>query len=51
MEALFLWRCCAEMAVSAEAPPVFASSGIIQRAGTIRFILTGAMTGVWRLLK
>ena len=35
---------------SADAPPVFASLGIIHR-GTIRFILTGAMTSFCRLLK
>jgi hypothetical protein len=51
MEALFLWRRCAVMAISADAPLVFASLGIIQRAGTIRFILTGAMTSFCRLLK
>jgi hypothetical protein len=38
------------MAISAEAPLVFASLGIIRR-GTIRFILTGAMTSFCRLLK
>jgi hypothetical protein len=51
MEARFLWRRCAVMAISAEAPLVFASLGIIHRAGTIRFILTGAMTSFCRLLK
>jgi catechol 2,3-dioxygenase-like lactoylglutathione lyase family enzyme len=49
-EALFLWRRRAVMAISAEAPLVFASLGIIRR-GTIRFILTGAMTSFCRLLK
>jgi hypothetical protein len=39
------------MAISAAASMVFASLGIIQRAGTIRFILTGAMTSFCRLLK
>jgi hypothetical protein len=37
--------------VSAEASLMFASLGIIQRAGTIRFSLTGAMTSFCRLLK
>jgi len=41
----------AVIAIGAEASPVFASLGIIQRAGTIRFILTGAMTSFCRLLK
>ena len=41
----------AVIAISAEASPVFASLGVIQRAGTIRFILTGAMTSFCRLLK
>jgi hypothetical protein len=39
------------MAISAEALLMFASLGIIQRAGTIRFSLTGAMTSLCRLLK
>jgi hypothetical protein len=39
------------MAICAEASLVFASLGIIQRAGTIRFILTGAMISFCRLLK
>jgi len=39
------------MAISAEASPMFASLGIIQRAGTIPFSLTGAMTNFCRLLK
>jgi hypothetical protein len=39
------------MTISAEASLMFASLGIIQRAGTIRFSLTGAMTSFCRLLK
>jgi hypothetical protein len=34
------------MAIGAEASLMFASSRVIQRAGTIRFSLTGAMTSL-----
>jgi len=51
MEARLLWRCSAVLAIGAGALLAFASLGIVGRAGTIRFILTGAMTNFGRLLK